>query len=376
MACPASAHRDGAQVESSNPEAALGSATHEVVTGWISSGDVGVGIAATAKKWRVEESDLGGAVWSTWQAWCGVREFFPAPRVEVPMVFRDQEADIELTGTADVVSYLDDVQEIRIADFKGGRLDLDHSHQLAGYAFIGYQIFGAIRARTVAIRSRDQLADWSEFTAQDLWQWYAGLLAQFRKADVFSPGRHCGFCPRRATCSAKTALLRQSAEMLAMPLDSAISIGKEYGAMLDMIKLVEDQCHEARDLIRAEVVALGPLATGDGRRIQLEDVTRTHIDYPKARPALYDEVGPEALPGTLDVNIGRLKALVMESAPRGTKKRRWDVLMRQLDQAGAVTTTTTQQLVIRREPKQLEQEKQHDDSDSNEAKESASSGAR
>ena len=360
MLCAASLDQQGPRIETGDQEAAvLGTAAHLVLTRWI-DGDRDYDPDEVASTLDVDPGELGLLCRFGWQAWERVRHHFAHPQTELPL---EHTADgITLSGHLDVLS--DAGLRLYIADWKTGRVDADHEHQLRGYAWLALANHPeAAGVSAVSIRVRDGIADWHSWDREEMSRWWQRLVAHVRDRDTFRPGRHCGHCPRGATCQAKTDLLVQMASSLipaheAMRLPKAEAMREISGQLTDLqlvqlhlaSRAVRVAVEIASDIVRAEVQRRGGRVTDPAinEMLELRDQVQRHIDYAAGRQVLEEEFEPEALARCLDVRKTRVEEEVKASAGKGQKGRAVKELMERLDAVGAITRKTITRLEVTR----------------------------
>lgn len=353
-ACPAAALPADPRVESASAAADLGSADHE----WLAARIGGTGlvpeIEELAKKYGCDLDELEKLCRCSWRAWEQVQEHFPDPMTEV---YLESESGW-LSGHADVLSVADGL--VRVLDFKTGRQDLDHSAQLKGYCYLAMLQTNTWRAYGCALGVREQTVDGDYYTWQELKEWADALLQSVvdQPKAVYRPGPHCTYCPRSAVCPAKTELLRQSAEAftsvrptgtLIWPHADCAQHGAALANLLGHVKLLESACATARDLIRADVAALGGVVpTGDGRELVLREVATRRIDFKAGWKEILRSLTREKLFDALTVSKTKLECAMRDSAPRGQKTAAIKEFLSRLEAAGAIHTTYQTRLEVRR----------------------------
>ena len=347
MACAASTVQDGPRVSGDAYAADLGTAAHFVLLARIEGRDVDSSLIAMLHGVELEELERMVA-WG-WNAWQKVRHLFPEPTCEVPLHYA--EDGLTLTGHADVVSIVE--REGRILDLKTGRLDADHSQQLAGYGLLLTAANEIDSVYCMTIRVREQQAEGYRWTREELSAWWDGLTEHLKDRDTFRPGRHCQYCPRGVTCPAKTALLRQHCgalleqpEEFTLPADPLI-----IGQLFDRAKLVTRAAETIIDLVRAEVANRGGrIPIGDGRELVQLEQERRSIDYRLGRDILESALGPDGLEKCTNhtINKSKVESEVKALAPARQNGKAVAALMDDLDRMGAIKTATIQRLEVRR----------------------------
>lgn len=376
MACPESTIDDGGpKLVSSGEPANLGSAIHDTIAAWIERDYLpdSASIDHFGERHAVENFDeLRWLTWATWNLLLKVRQWYPGAEPEVELEHIDEANGIRLTGRLDLASIIDHEKRLNILDYKSGRLEVDASHQLRTYAYLGLQKRQDIKIVWASVlRVRDGSIDPCPiWTREDLDHWYAGLVARVKRRghEEYNPGAHCAFCPRALTCPGKEAYLRQArmslldihnhidikSGLLQLPEDP-VACGTELSNLLDRIKVIERVCEAAKDLVKAHIKATGPLPTADGQEVAIKCTEQKPLDFGRAWPILKDRIPEEAWPTVFRVSKGEAEKAIKGTLPRGAKTAAWIDLLKQLDQAGALGRKSIEQLVTRKAPVAIEQ---------------------
>ncbi len=351
LLCSASLVDDGIPI-GAGEAADLGTACHRLLTDRI-AGRNEMDVWEAAAFYRVDSDELAKlAAWG-WKAWEAVSSHFVDPQVETSLEYsRD---GFTLTGHADVLSLVG--RELRLADFKTGYRDDDHTDQLKAYAFLALHMTDCDSAYMVAIGVRNRTADGIRMTRAELDDWFAGVLRRLDRPMEYRPGSHCRYCPRGLSCPAKTELIRQAAGALFAEDDPAgISLpvelserGQVLADLLDHCRLIEDVSGAVRALIKADVAAHGgKLPTRDGRQLEIVEQKRREIQFPEAYPILSEVLGEQELRKLLKVSKGAVETAAKAGAPRGRKGLAVQQLLAELEQADALASKTIERLEIRR----------------------------
>jgi hypothetical protein len=360
--CPAAAVAPALRVESDDAEARVGTAVHaclaEAVQGepWEAEGAAAYyGVADRADE--VLALTLAGV-----QCWEMLAIQFPGP------LFVEQELSVragafELVGHADVLAtgFRGDV---RLLDWKTGRVDEDATEQLKGYAYLAlvhHPDVAVARACRVGVRART--ADWYEWSRTELDAWFAGLVQRAGDSTTYRPGRWCGYCPRALECPARGVLVRETINALLVSDEAGEpqlgdGDGADLARALDACRLVEKICQDIREQARVQVaLAGGVLPTGDGRELVLTTQERREITYERGWELVHqDGLDTPALRQALRIPKTALEDAVRAAAPHGQKKTAVAQLLRRLDEAGALITQTVERLECRRAVPLVEQQ--------------------
>lgn len=305
-------------------------------------------LAADAARAHGVDSDEARqmAAWA-WNAWLSVRQHFPVPETEAYLSFEDR--GLIMTGHADVLSTMEE-GEVRVLDFKSGRVDADPAEQIKGYCWLALQANSEAKgAYGASLRIRDQIIDGAYYTREELAGWWRNLLQRMHtERALYRPGRHCGQCPRGLTCPAKTLMLAESAKILGAEYVAGRT-PEERGSLYDAAKMVAQQAEAAMELLRAETEANGgALAIGDGRELRLTEQKRRTIDPEAGLPVLRKMLNETQIYAAMKIAKGACEDAVKASAGRGLGAAAARDLNQRLEAAGALNVTTYQKLEVKR----------------------------
>jgi hypothetical protein len=359
--CPAAATPPAIEIDSSGPEARIGTAVHA----WVLDGIAGKRQADQspeeyAELFRAEIEEVGLLCRLAERAWAEVSQHFPEPEVEAALGYAPN--DISLTGHTDLICLVTEDTgvgtwtggpELRLIDFKTSRLDEDYSQQVMGYGFLGLQeIPSAIAVRTAIVRVRDQVIDWATYTRSDLEYWWSELalhLSEGRR-NIYNPGkRHCLYCPRSQECGAKNQMVVGSIGQI---LEGIGSQSLQMGDAYDAIKAVEQACERARESLHIMTAeAGGTLDLGDGRELVLRDTHPKEISvkagWDVLRQAEVDGLVEDSA-ALLEIGKTRLEKAIRAQAPPRQGAARIRQVMFALESAGAITEKTVTRLECRK----------------------------
>jgi hypothetical protein len=348
VTCPPSLLPASPRVESADDLAARnGSAVHHLLAVGIRTGQW-IDPLDAAALFDAEPDEVGRlSLWAR-RAWEQLSHHFPAPQTEVPFSLTSG-AGVELTGHLDVLSVPDD--EVRVCDFKTGRVDDSHDDQLRGYAYLALLNHpSAARAYSALIRVRDQVCDGRYYERAELERWWTRTLERLRDLETHRPGRHCSGCPRRLSCPAVAKLIEHSMHILRTDRLDGAPTPTTVGRVYDAAKVLEQATELALEAVRLQVAAHGgKLLIGGGRQLELKETTTRKIDPRIALPLLQDFLPDrERLADCLTVSKSKVEKAVMDGAPRGQKGAAVQVLLGCLEEAGALQSHTTQRLEVSR----------------------------
>lgn len=340
------------RIEGDTEAADLGTAAHAVIKDWTppAGKQRWADIPTAAIRYGVDPAELAQLVSWGWKALLDLLPHFPMAESGLPrMSWDDEEAGVKLSGELDLISLQTSKGEARILDHKSGRLESDATVQLMGYGLLVTKSWPVKRVYLSVLRWRTQRIDGWWVSAEDLHSWWSEFSARlWRDRATFRPGSHCGFCSRGPTCPAKTALLRQAADIV-QDHQHEVSTS-DLGRVFDAARLLDGWQKNARALVKSEVIAAGGVVPlGDGRQLQITEQRLREIDYPLAAPILRGEIGVDALEEIVSLKVGGVEKAVGEKAGRGGKGREIKRVMDALDKAGAIGFRTVEKLEIKKE---------------------------
>lgn len=357
VACPASLQTSEVQLGGDTDESRLGSAVHELLALRIGGKTYQIDVDAIAETWGVDSDEVRMLAGMGWQVWEEVRQFFSDPHCEIEM--NEESHGLRLTGHADMVDIIeaDGGLEVRILDWKSGRIDADHRDQLKGYAWLSLQAEPAASGAWVCtVRIRDRCYDGESFTREELDAWFADLAAKVHGEAYYNPGPQCACCPRRLDCPATNAMTRQAYQVIAFNQVDAIEAlsadlptrGTQLAALLEAAKVVEKLAEGIRHVVKLNVSnAGGSLPTLDGRELVIRTEERRHIDASAGWMELNAAL-PQGVTEVLEVRKTALEKAIRAITPRGKGAAAIRDLMERLSGAGAITTQYIEKLEIRR----------------------------
>lgn len=355
FACGGSQSRldDGVVVETSNPQAALGTAVHEVLAAVTLAGDTDLpDLKPYADSHGITNMDEFRVLcYFGLQAQEQVAEFFPNPMIEVLLETIVTE-NVTLSGHMDL--YQPGLDWSNLADYKSGRLDTDHYHQMMAYAALAIEDSNPkLGVKAAVILLREQSIRYYTFPRAKIRDWLNSLVRDVVKWDgSFVVGGHCRFCARAGSCEARTAMVRQTIDEIGdagLQFDPASS-GAEFAPYLvglfERAKVVESLVKGFIERVREEIQLNGPMPSGDGRTLQLKIEHRDKIDAEAAWPVLVDYLEDEELAPCVSVSKTKVLSAITSKAARGTMGGVKNQVMRRLADAGAVTQTEVRKLTL------------------------------
>lgn len=350
FACPASAH-GSLSVTGSDTAAAGGSAAHAAMTQVVLGLDPDLDFIAL--RFNVDRDELGRLVWYGRKAWKELAPSFPDPETEVEV--KATMAGCELLGHLDLRSRV--VRQVRILDWKSGRVDRDYYHQLAGYAACEMDGTDVDEVVFSVVWLRDQEVETYRFTREMMRGWVGDLRAIVARASDFRTGTHCAYCPRSHECPAVVAVARRDIAMFAGP-DAEAMLSTATPAQLVAIRrrarMLAPFAESVDGLLRKIVGQTGPLDTGDGAELRLvEEPGPRRVDTLTAFPILQAHFNDEELASCLTVGLGDAEKIIGDRAPHGQKGRAKKAFGEELAAAGAITQGTVSKLKEVRKPREI-----------------------
>ncbi len=349
--CPQSAN-DDLRVSTANEASALGSSAHEAMESVVYGRSVDT--AGIARRWSVDEDELGVMVHFGRKAWAELAPSFPDPETE--MAVEVSVPPFEMTGHIDLVSVSSDGSRASILDYKTGRIDGDYFHQLAGYAacLILGQDFEHVTASVVWLRDQD--VETYVFTVQDVEAWMLRLISVLsQRTGEYRTGSHCAYCPRSHSCPAVAASGRAAVALFGRADMSAESMAATLQAMppADRVKLyrqaklVSTLADAAKAAVRLNVIQNGgTLDAGDGRELRIVEkngkrVINTLGAWPIIESLDLSDIESATI---LTISAAALDDVVAKKAGKGNGAAAKRELAVKLEDAGALKQGKIQKL--------------------------------
>lgn len=342
-----------------NDAGPFGSATHEAVANYITTGRPG-DLHAIAKRHGLTDDDLEElpeSVAYTIGAWRKFADAFPNPQVEVAFdqtVVVDGE-DINLTGHCDVLA-INGTAAI-VGDFKTGRVERDYYHQMMGYA---WQVFAAnadiLTVDPLVIYSR--LGTYERYptvTRADAQRWFddtvIGLILD--RMHQYHAGEQCVYCPAFASCGARIALASDVVNILGVN-DSGKKPHpiREWSTELrtkvwDGVAVLEKSIERFRKTAKQDIGVGGPLELDGDKVVTLTPVVRERIKTREAWPVLCEAMTEAELADAITVRKSVVTETIYDRATYGCKKTDVDSFMARLRAANATDTTTSFSMTVK-----------------------------
>lgn len=352
MLCPGSIRVPKLAVKERVAEADLGTAAHEMLRPLAEGGGVDWdSLPAVAITYGVDENDLRVLVVLGVQLWQRIKDQFPSAVTEVELE-AEIAPGIRLKGHIDILSSV--LRSAAIGDWKTGRLDGDHRHQLMAYAvlvLLDDRNIEETHLRILWVRERE--VEPYRFTRAHVQPWLERLQKHVLDWDgVLRPGAHCYHCPRALECEAANALARRdAAAILNVPehVDFDALTADEQIALFQAHKAVGAMCERLKDDQKARIEAHGDVV-GTEQRLTLLDRGRRTVDMSKVIPILREHFSfnPEEELRALSGGLSEIETMVAAKAGRGKGAAAVRRLNDLLDLEGAIGIREFKQLSIRR----------------------------
>lgn len=353
----------GLRVERSHEGAGAGLAVHELLAAHV-LGAVDLDVAHAAAAHDASPAEVGALFAAGRRAWDALHDEIPGEiRSEVSLA-AEFAADFvsegfSLTGHPDVLGVDLEFGEATILDWKSGRVDRNHYHQLAGYAalvFAAHPQVSKAKAAIVWLRSGER--EVYAFSRPTIGAWIDRVRAEIVAADAsaYRVGKQCDHCARAHDCPGATALARRDVAALSSDDVAAMVKAKlegiapaDLGRLYRQAKSVGAMAEAVRKLTKERVTAAGgKMDLGDGEELAIEPQERREIDTARAWPVLQARLTGEQIAGAVTVGLTAAGDAVAEMAPRGQKQKARAELAKALDDAGAFSKTSVDFLVLRR----------------------------
>jgi len=248
-----------------------GHATHEAMAEVVEGKDPD--LDSIAEKYNCDRTELAVLVAYGRRAWRELSQYFPNPRVEIPI-----ESEL-VRGTSDVLQH--DGGTCVVLDWKSGRVRRNSLNQVVGYGHAAAETFGAVRSGKITT-----IVVWLQFGEYEtrnldrdyLDQWSKVYSAQ-RKAigRQYGPGDACTYCPRQMECDARASFIRTACTSLATIENPGELTATDVGALWEQSRMVKKALEYFESAARA-LAANGGIDLPNGQRLVLQNRKRYEID--------------------------------------------------------------------------------------------------
>ena len=351
MQCGESANVAGEiLIDEPNEAGPVGSAVHEMIANYLRGDDVSResvaerhGVALDDCDWLVNTAIR---LWEHGRGDCpALKTFFPSPSVEYHT--RVGFDTFTLSGRADAWGDADSWgpdQSVQILDWKTGYKDTSNYHQMMAYAALFFDSIHDVTLTTVYLRLGS--IDVRKISIAQIRAWLDQVALHIvNSAGKFSPGDHCGYCPRKATCEGRRVWMQSAAaDLLPLMQGQSLPIVRErLPEFWQYIGLVEKAAKTAREMVKDSLRVDGPVDLGDGRAFGMVEENGTpEIDTEKAWPIIEAYVPEERRAACFKVRKTDTEKVIGELAPARQKGKLKAEFNAALDAVGAITRTTKQ----------------------------------
>lgn len=357
--CPGFLEPPAIEIDPVSEPAEEGSASHRVMEQIVESDAKsidGIDLQGIADQFGVDQEQLKIRAFVGLKAWAQLRARFAQPQAEVFMARRwnlGPTTELELTGHADVLAVYHRERFAVLGDWKFGRVDRNHAHQLKGYATLTletYKEIDRVEGFVGWLAGGEPEIEHYVVTREASQAWLGQLYEQVIKWNrVYHPGEQCVFCPRSHECEALRAMARRDvlimggdgfAERLEqLPAQELIGLHRRWKMIEKIGKSLE---LETKRRVR---VAGGALPDGDGWELRFSQQMRRKIDPILARPVLEARLDEKEIAACTHLSASDLDKAVANKAERGGKKLAIEELDTALRAAGAVTDKPEERLI-------------------------------
>jgi Protein of unknown function (DUF2800) len=345
--CPGSLRGDGPAVDMVNDASADGTAVHAGLASVVRGMD-----AEAAHELMLSEhpacnrGEVTPLFWAGVKMWNQISKWMPTPQVEGEM-----RTEV-LSGHVDAQSVGE--SEAAILDWKSGRKDHDYRNQGFGYAWLRLALQPDMERVTIHFAWL-RTCELESYTVDRgrAEAWYQQLKDEVVNWDgKYHAGPHCTFCPRRASCPAIIALVRQDVAMFAdggKTFELSRCTGPELCGHFRKIKMLQRFLEAAERNARAEIGHRGEVDDGEGGVIHMVATKGNREIAPLAAwPILSARLTDQEIAGVVEIGVGRLEDAIQAKAPKGKGAAAIRDVFAELAGAGAVTRQPGVKLVDER----------------------------
>lgn len=355
-ACAPSLEVPEVRINTADEPAELGNAAHRYLASHVLGRDLD--IPTLAREHGADADELAMLCHQGRKAWQNLSRHFDTADTETltEQTVAGFLADGEATeGTADVLARSG--RTAIVLDWKSGRVDRDHTHQVRGYALGAVAHFGRDlidEAIVIVVWLREGVWDIERLSVDQLDSWsseFSRRLANGR--GTFNPGGHCDHCGRAAECPGRRAMVRGAFADMSIEGAPVIHwwtpqtrhlLGPDIGTAYSKIKLVQRACETFQETVKADVIANGPLPIGGGRELAITTIKKRELDATKARPVLAKWLTPEQIDVNTKISVSGCEddAAALAGKGKGAGTRR--DMAAALTEVGAVRINEVHQL--------------------------------
>lgn len=289
--------------------------------------------------------------------WSKIRDTFPAALTEIAVSYELpalEVAGLKLTGHIDVISIVGN--QVRILDWKTGRLDANYAHQMKAYLAMVILAYPELEGGTATIawvRSGD--VENYTMTRQDALKWVHDFEERVVNWDgVYRTGDHCVHCRRFHECQAGNALARSYVAAIGdVGLDSVESqvLTLDPNACIELYhkaRYVSQIADKALKAIKGRAERQGEII-GKESKLYIETEGRRELDPQKAWGVLDAHGFTESdFAAVIKMPISKVEKRVGEMAGKGAGAAAKRDIAQKLELAGAIEIKEVTKLEERR----------------------------
>lgn len=334
------------EAEEVNEAAENGTATHKCLESLVTTGCVDWdSIDQICDELDGDSEEVRMLCGKASKLWAKIRDTFPAALTEIAVSYELPSLDIaglKLTGHIDAISIVGG--QVRILDWKTGRLDANYAHQMKAYLAMVLLAYPELEGGTATIawvRAGD-IENYT-MTQADAFRWSKELEERVVNWDgVYRTGKHCIHCRRLHECHAGNTLARSYVAAIGdVGLDSVESqvMRLEPDACVDLYhkaRLVSQIAEKALKSIKARAEQQGEIV-GSESKLYLDSEGRREIDPEKAWGVLSDLGFQDSdFAKVIKMPISKIEKRVVELAGKGNGAAAKRELAQKLELAGAI----------------------------------------
>ena len=274
----------------------------------------------------------------------GVEEWISEKRLEI-------DAPFPLKGTPDLIGVTRDGKTLIVVDYKTGRASASHEHQIRSYVHLAlHGNSGVQKVVGIILWARDQEVQAWTWSPLEIDKWAQDLRDRVYHWDgrSYTIGEHCSFCPRFASCEARSRDMQRAHELLNVSSKSVLS-PDEFKLAWQASISIPNKIKAWRERVKEYIQTVHPINMGDGRMLDIVDKnTKAEIDTVSASIVLQDGWG-FSFTDLLDccsISKTAVEDKVASEAKRGMKGKSRKEVMEDLEKQGALTRKTTLTLQV------------------------------
>ena len=354
--CPGSLIKSHSPFDAPNDFGTAGSAAHEALM-HLAEG-IEPDLEAIAAKYSVDLEELSMRYYFGRKIWNGIQKMFPNPEAEHYVSGFAGEGWYS-QGTTDLLSRSYDeagvLLTMAVLDWKTGRSNDEHEHQLLSYAAnavaqYGMPASGYVGGLEVHVLNFETFGH--KFDLKDI-EWLRGRLnSSVEHKRRFAPGLHCKFCPRTLQCDARERWLRSGATSL-VELPKGEITPTVLAHLYPRFKVLEKAMKDYASLLN-EALDDGPIDMGDGTQMIMTRKVEERISYKETSP-LFEDFSNDERATFLTVSKGKLLDLIGNKKESGTKKAAKEAFIEQVRGKGGILNRVKNSRRIQKIPLVIEE---------------------